>query len=71
LALAIRALLRAERGDFGTKHTAWCGRNPGHRTTHWVNHGLYAACVDCPEAVDEIRWSRRITPLWERARAAP
>jgi hypothetical protein len=67
LALVIRALLRADAGDYGppgeSPVMAWLVHRHGHNGAPpesfaaWrVRHGA--------------RWSRRITPLWELAREA-
>lgn len=65
LALLLRALLRADAGDYGPLE--WqCSRGL-HRVMAWVNYDR-ATCRDCETAAHMHRAPRRITPLWELAR---
>lgn len=61
LALAIRAILRADRGDCGRARCSGC------RCVTRNNAAIVRGWCSCCE--ERAEWRRdRITPLWERAR---
>jgi hypothetical protein len=69
LSLAIRAVLRADRGDVGPEALVTECVTCGHRVMETDCASLVCAVAGCggyAEAVDVVRL--RITPLWQRAR---
>lgn len=62
LALLLRALLRADRGDYGPR-TWQCSRGL-HRVMVWVNYDR-ATCLDCKTADGMHKAWRGITPMWQ------
>lgn len=67
LALAIRAILRADAGDFGpTREGPKVARPLAEQTACAASHGFVAfCCVWEPRVMTRLRY----VPLWEQARA--